>query len=1090
MSNLVNIQNIQGDPMKILHSPKEIPIHYFYFAWKKAVHHMRTSDAIYDPFEVEEFQRNVDDNLLKLQQEIKSLGYKLQQPIPYFTPKSLKDNTPRVRPMVHFSFKDQIAWAAVILALGEWFDTGEDIGYRIPLHMTKERNAYPWMVKWSYNNRLKRMMQEDELSGNSRRLFIHYNHKSLYESYQWGLRNLREERKQQFETVRQRFANAYYGEADIQEFYPTLKIKYILSAIEQRLIHLVNHEIIDGCCKEDWLQLLGSMLDISHIDFSETFSHPMDQKSVKILSETILGKFDIEELCNHLKETLPIGLIASGFLSNCALTEHFDRPLDQFIERVSQKKYVAHQAFITRYTDDMMIVASNPQLVHCIMTRAHRLLKRMGIFFSPDKCNPNGFLKSEDKTKVDKTKVTSPTDQLLKKIPIIRKRDTIPGSTAVIEKLSQFSDRKLWAMNHEQLLKYMGEMKQLLDTKFDPTEIKDETKSVFAAWRLRSSVHEAMSRKLPFSFQTMKESLRNSVYRYPHKFSFIEIYIMYLFENSSEDDFTHDFLSFIQCFQQNASPKIGYDGDALGDVGAYLRTTLMYAIANHWGKLSPKMRDKTNGIIFDNISTWYIEPPVWHEKAAMYWMAAVTNMKRDFGAVSPTPVANEPPCVRHMYRVFKATIRDGEAAYTMTDSGPDSRYSPDNISVIRTIGHIFSLREQPGHEKDTEREQWILWCWKTFDQHLRISSDSTYQRCVFELISLDPDLAPKEAFLTLFHVEYSNTLYNNVLHFMDDIVDQWLDYPKGSKRIDRFIEALHHVEKNMLANTPVLMYVKKRIVNLGWIKIHICKSKNGISRLPDQLADKLRSDRNEIVPSLLDWLSVTRSTSLSKNDRLTHQLSEYEILSIIARVKANESNDPIRAARLRNILIKPSDWSAWRKAVIDSRESEFQLPILTTVNEHEDLADPDLHFINQAIQYTLKLHADSNFAKYFPYSVLLCQLYAQEALKGSIFELQQLLSWRGASYIIRQCGAPSSPIIALITSTINHFFWFYKEHYESLGNIQIPYRSCISEDIMDVNQFFNVIDQTRIESKHRFLCWEQGIIELRLELIDDWMVND
>jgi hypothetical protein len=54
-----------------------------------------------------------------------------------------------------------------------------------------------------------------------------------------------------------------------------------------------------------------------------------------------------------LYNSLPIGLIASGFLANCVLTEHLDHKLDDYC---TQKKNEGKPTYVTRYTDDIMIV--------------------------------------------------------------------------------------------------------------------------------------------------------------------------------------------------------------------------------------------------------------------------------------------------------------------------------------------------------------------------------------------------------------------------------------------------------------------------------------------------------------------------------------------------------------------------------------------------------------------------------------------------------------------------------------------------------------------------------------------------------------
>jgi hypothetical protein len=214
--------------------PHDIPLHFFYFGYKKALHYLKNENAIFDPIEVEIFEQNLHKNLLMLKKMF-IVGYKTDHALAYLLPKSKNQNGEyRARPMVQFSFRDQIAWATVMLVLGEWFDSSEEIANRIPIHKVEVRQNYLWMVPWSFNNRIKRIHQkeEEEDTNELKRLFIHYNHSEMYESFQWGLRNLRETRKNHFENIRNQFGNAYYGEMDIKEFYPTLRKKYIILNFE------------------------------------------------------------------------------------------------------------------------------------------------------------------------------------------------------------------------------------------------------------------------------------------------------------------------------------------------------------------------------------------------------------------------------------------------------------------------------------------------------------------------------------------------------------------------------------------------------------------------------------------------------------------------------------------------------------------------------------------------------------------------------------------------------------------------------------------------------------------------------------------
>lgn len=380
--------------MDKLCSPKQIPIHFFYFGWKKALSFVKSENCVYDPVEVEKFNYDLDQQLRKLQQQFREGDFVPCTCLPYLVPKSAKFDKetgtyiPRVRPMVQFSFRDQVAWATVMLVLAEWFDTNDEVYKLIPIQQHEQREAYRWMVPWSFNNRIKRIHQLNEYNGEVERLFVHYNHRQMYESFQWSLRSWREAQKQQFQLIREKYGKAYYGEMDIQEFYPSLKVNIILKALEARFEQLKNAGIVDDDSINAWINLLKRMCCFE-VDFLDTFWSRLEwdiyhRKSMEKLVESILGqqqgdlKNDLQQLATFLKDSLPIGLISSGFLANCALTPFFDRPLEEYFREMED------QIFVTRYTDDIKFIGSSPKVIYDAMSQAHKLLKNIELKVSRD----------------------------------------------------------------------------------------------------------------------------------------------------------------------------------------------------------------------------------------------------------------------------------------------------------------------------------------------------------------------------------------------------------------------------------------------------------------------------------------------------------------------------------------------------------------------------------------------------------------------------------------------------------------------------------------------------------------------------------
>ena len=1109
--------------MRPIDPPDQIPLPFFYFGWKKALSYMKSDYGIYDPLEVEEFRRNLHAKLAEIRREFSEGSYRMSKALAYFVPKSMKDGKRRARPMVQFSFRDQVAWATVMLVLGEWFDTEDEITSRIPLHLTEYRKVYPWMVRWSFNNRIKRMYQE-EPDGEFKRLFVHYNHKDMYESFQWGLRNLRETRKNQFLEIRRQFGNAYYGEMDIKEFYPSLHVKkFVLEAIRARFLDLVTAQVVTESCYEKWMNLLEQMCDFSGIDFSEILKNKNDRDVVEHLMSNIkyhnknyeankrLSKNQFEEeitkLCAFLGETLPIGLISSGFLSNCAMTHFFDRKIDNYI--INYCKENGKKLYVTRYTDDLMFIGSDDKVILEIMYKAIDLLKNMGLEPSKDKTIPDILPEnSEQKQLKEKGK-----DKAIA-VPVVKKYDQIPGSTALIEKLSQFGEQNLWGMNHERLKEFIENMLNLLETQFDEKEIREETKVSFASWRLRKAAREVLDRNLNYPAQRIKDGLRNALVRLPHKTSLIDFNVMLLFEMAKREDPQRDLEELLSCFaEENQAKTIHSSDDDLGRFGPFLRTRLLFALANHWNLLPEKYRPKVAGVICRHLGQWYVHAPTWHEKVAIYWLLSVIGADKDPGAVESGKVENEHQHVRNAYYIFQCMQRNEQYLFRKDVNG---EFVSESLSLLNVILDIFQFRKSEEDNKrrelDAEAIKWIRWCWSVVEKYGDIH-DPIYQQFVFSLARHCKEEIPPHGFRILLQISKDNEpCFYEVLHFFDSIIQDWLDEAADNKHIKAFIRALRDVVGDqtmdkILEMNSAIRYVCIRLENLAWIRYQVWKSKNGLRNLPQVLVPGKGKEDTEVCPSLLDWLSVTSVYSLSQVDKLTHPLTEYECLSILLQClnsfpKSSEEylEEQVEKFRMRNILITVNDWEKWRTSVIresiEPNDKNSILPIKFSNQSERQLDsswDPDWYYINNVNKYVNYIDSDNlkeetqRFKTSFVFAVLLAKLLAGGRLNGSAFHLPELLKWRGVQYVIDNCGGPSSELVHLITDTMNLFYLFYKHRYEHLGIHKIPYRPFISEDTIDLMRLKSVVAHLYEESSKRYLLWSHGLLEMRVENVDPWV---
>ena len=85
-----------------------------------------------------------------------------------------------------------------------------------------------------------------------------------------------------------------------------------------------------------------------------------------------------------LYNSLPIGLIASGFLANCVLTDHLDHKLNDYC---TQEKNEGNPTYVTRYTDDIMIVSSQEETVFKALEKIDFWLSEAGLKLSGERRN-------------------------------------------------------------------------------------------------------------------------------------------------------------------------------------------------------------------------------------------------------------------------------------------------------------------------------------------------------------------------------------------------------------------------------------------------------------------------------------------------------------------------------------------------------------------------------------------------------------------------------------------------------------------------------------------------------------------------------
>ena len=96
-----------------------ISLENLYYAWNKAKKLYQMSDGYVDEAELAEFELNLEERINQIRNSFLQLRYNLQLLKPLPRPKKIDDEGEYInRQYFHIAVDDQVAWIAVINALG------------------------------------------------------------------------------------------------------------------------------------------------------------------------------------------------------------------------------------------------------------------------------------------------------------------------------------------------------------------------------------------------------------------------------------------------------------------------------------------------------------------------------------------------------------------------------------------------------------------------------------------------------------------------------------------------------------------------------------------------------------------------------------------------------------------------------------------------------------------------------------------------------------------------------------------------------------------------------------------------------------
>jgi hypothetical protein len=1058
---------------RILLPADQIPLHYLYFGWKKAKSFVKQL-GFYDPIELKEFELELEKNLIDLQTELISLKYIMAKPIIYGFPKGANGDELKLRPMSKILFKDQVAWATVVLLLGESFDTNDHVNFVKP---DEPLEGISWMVDWSSNNRLRRKYYpvEKENVTHFHRLMINYTHNDLYESFQRSLRLQRKKQEVYFNKVLEKSSFAYYGQADIAKFFPSLKMSVVLDVLKKRLSQLVKLNAITLDEAKKWAKLLKGMCTI-HSDISYLRSE--EKKSIGL---------DYDDYTNL--ETLPTGLISSGFLSNCVLTHCLDIPMEKFM---SNKREEGSSIYLTRYTDDMMIIALNEESVIEGLLKIQKLLSQIGLKLSDDKTKPKLRENIEKKVKDDIKDLNPGQVELVLNLfykdeiicPRIGKYDALPSSTSLIDKLSQLGEQQVRAMRGDELNKYLSELMDLVKTEFADAEIRGDTKSSFAAWRIRKAANDIRYRELKTE-NDVTDTLKRSFMKYPFKMSLVDCYILHLLEiqfNSKTESL------FIEMFQ---SAKKSISNTQPGFFGSYIRTRIMLCIAENWSLVKEDDRSRVREIILTQTLEWYkeIEDPTWHEQYAIYWLYTNSNIQTDPEIIKSDSI----DIVTRSYQLFelmKKTVSVGR----------------DPV-LVAVMSEIWKRNRPRGKYEGLQLEEaeWINWSWKMLSRKRNswLWRKENHSRVWLELVSGREEAISEYGLLRIIEIANDQLYFLNKdeyalgehedwdslevipsYHGLIDTLNRIITICTESPMCELSIRLLSVLESLPEVNR-IGQYLIVRLTNLENIAREFFGS-DGMNSLPVIN----NNNESEGIP-LTEWLEIIRilPRHVEINDIPKEMLSltEAEITQLL--IKIGEAfqpiiNEPInileqlfnKKANLAKLSINRisftiKDWTEWRNSNYD--------PNFSFCEEHIVFAGSYI----SSWAYTNVLFADEEYLLCHAFSMLLLRLISNKDIRTKGPGIAGLKGWSKISDVVAQAGFPSTTLAELIVGSLNYQRPFYESTY-SESSARLPLLPLEKRPITKVIEFIEKLREHLELLNQRFFIGDTGLRELRFIDID------
>ena len=453
----------------------------FNYAWLKTKNLYRSTDGYVDSGEYAAFEIGLEKNLLKIRRQFGRGKYNLRKLKPLPRPKKHSDGRAVDRQYYHVAIEDQVAWIALVNAIGPeldqrmepwsygnrlyrpaWYEADEaggsklEIGpYRHASGLLYRRFQHSWPLFRRHVTLTARMMARratlklDELDNPDQLAAATADREDLvyFRKSFWGKKSSSRESRE-----------LYHASIDLEKFYPSLNTNAVLTGLRSA-----------GAMTETKISdLVRSMLRYQ-VDMSGMSNATLENVEPKFLRTKFKG--------------IPTGLFVSGFLANAAML-----PVDKEVAKeIDRRRSIAH----FRFVDDHTILSYDFEGLCDWVNWYGKLIRSLeiGPEINMEKSDPPEFGSWIESSRTDVT-----TGRAKETFTAAMRETRIDGKnptklmTKTLAQVSAIARADIHIMDDEDLDDRLSMLEWLLLADIPDREIRSDTRASFAAGQLASLV--------------------------------------------------------------------------------------------------------------------------------------------------------------------------------------------------------------------------------------------------------------------------------------------------------------------------------------------------------------------------------------------------------------------------------------------------------------------------------------------------------------------------------------------------------------------------------------------------------------------------